>query len=168
MATNESALSQDVVFDLLSNRRRRFVLHYLLREDRPVSIQELSKQVAMWEFDAEAEELTDQEEKRIYVALYQTHIPKLEDAGVIDYDSDTGLVEIADQARQLQPYLEESGPEERPWHWYYIGLAAASALFYALTFLDLPILGDISAFQAGLMVVAAFVVLSVAHYRSTF
>lgn len=167
MSTDSTDLSQDLVFDLLSNRRRRFVLHYLIQENRPVSIQELSRQLAMWEFEAPAEELTDQQEKRIYVALYQTHLPKLEDAGVVDYDSDTGLVEISSQATQLQSYLDEPTEEERPWPWYYIGLAVASIVFYGATLVDLPVFNLFTEFTAGLIVVSAFIVLSLVHYRAT-
>lgn len=167
MATKDTDLSQDLVFDLLSNRRRRFVLHYLIREDRPVSIQELSRQLAMWEFESEAEDLTDQQEKRIYVALYQTHLPKLEDAGVVEYDSDTGLVEIAPQARQLQTYLGEETADERPWPWYYIGLAVSGAIFYSAVLADVPGFSLIGEFMGGVIVVAAFIVLSLVHYYFT-
>lgn len=166
MSASDQELSQDLLFDLLSNRRRRFVLHYLLREDRPVSIQELSKQVAMWEFGVTDEELSDQQKKRIYVALYQTHVPKLEEAGVIEYDSDTGLVEIAGQARQLEPYLEEGAIERRPWHWYFVGLSVASVVFFLAVATDIAGFAALTEFQGGLVVVTAFIVLSVAYYLS--
>lgn len=166
MSASDQELSQDLLFDLLSNRRRRFVLHYLLREDRPVSIQELSKQVAMWEFGVTDEELSDQQKKRIYVALYQTHVPKLEEAGVIEYDSDTGLVEIAGQARQLEPYLEEGAIERRPWHWYFVALSVASVVFFLAVATDVPGFAALTEFQGGLVVVTAFIVLSVAYYLS--
>ena len=45
MASSDSQISQDEIFDLLSNPRRRYVINYLLREDRPVSIQELSREL---------------------------------------------------------------------------------------------------------------------------
>lgn len=164
MASSDARLSQDEVFDLLSNRRRRYVLNYLLREDRPVSIQELSRELAMWEFDVDADELTDQQEKRIYVALYQTHIPKLEDVGVIDYDADASLVELTEEARQLQPYVEEGEYRERPWPWYYLAIAVAGLVLYAGTVLGVPVVTELSTFQIGVGVLTAFTALALYHY----
>lgn len=167
MSSSDAEFSQDQIFDLLSNRRRRYVLNFLLRVDRPVSIQELSKELATWEFDVDQDELTDQQEKRIYVALYQTHIPKLEDAGVIDYDSDAGLVELTDDATRLQPYVEEKIQAERPWPWYYLTVAAVGFVVYAgVMFGAIPLAG-ITTLQVGIAIFAAFVALAAYHYWET-
>jgi len=167
MASSKGEISQDEVFDLLSNPRRRFVINYLLREDRPVSIQELSRELATWEFEVDPEELTDQQEKRIYVALYQTHVPKLEDVGVIEYDSDTSLVELTDQATQLQPYVEEGAPTGRTWPWYYLAVAAAGGALYGAVVLDVPGLEALAPFQVAFGTVAALVALAIYHYVET-
>ena len=167
MPSSAATLSQDDVFDLLSNSRRRFVINYLLRVDRAVSIQELSRELAMWEFDATAEELTDQEEKRIYVALYQTHVPKLEEAGIVDYDTDTGLIQLDEQATELQPYVEEDLPGSRSWPLYYAGLAAAGLAVYAGVLLGVPPLGAANAFLVGVGAVIALLGLATAHYLSS-
>lgn len=81
-------LSQDLIFDLLSNPRRRFILYYLRIESGPVKLPDLAKEIAAWEYDTPIDELTDQEQKRAYVSLYQTHVPKLVEAGLVDYDTD--------------------------------------------------------------------------------
>jgi len=166
MASSDLELSEDEIFDLLSNRRRRYVLNYLLRVDRPVSIQELSKQLAMWEFDVEPDELTDQQEKRIYVALYQTHIPKLEDAGVVEYDSDASLVELTGEATQLQPYVEDGSLQERPWPWYYLAVAAIGLVAYLSVQFGTPVVSQLTTFQVGISILAAFVALAIYHYVS--
>lgn len=167
MSSSDAEFSQDQIFDLLSNRRRRYVLNFLLRVDRPVSIQELSKELATWEFDVDQEDLTDQQEKRIYVALYQTHIPKLEDAGVIEYDSDAGLVELTDDAQRLQPYVEEEIQARRPWPWYYLAVASVGLLVYAGVVFDLLPLGAVTTIQAGVAIFAAFMALAAYHYWET-
>jgi hypothetical protein len=56
------------------------------------------------------------------------------------------------------------GEDERPWHQYYAVLAVASAAFYAGVALGVPGLAAIPEAIAGLIVVAAFAILSVAHY----
>jgi hypothetical protein len=167
MATSDSQISQGEIFDLLSNPRRRFVINYLLRENRPVSIQELSRELAKWEFGVDDEELTDKQEKRIYVALYQTHIPKLEDFGVVEYDSDASLVELTDEVTRLQPYIEESRGDERPWPWYYLGIVAVGLpLFFAAQF-EVAAATQVAPSLVGLATMIALVGLAVFHYAET-
>lgn len=167
MASSDQELTQDAVFDLLSNTRRRFVINYLLRQDEPVTIQQLSRDLAAWEFEVDPEDLSDQQEKRIYVALYQTHVPKLADAGVVEYDAESSLVEISDVATQLQPYIDEDTRRGRPWPWYYLGVTAVGVVLAAGVWAGLPLLGQLSLVHVGGATVAALVSLALFHYLET-
>lgn len=163
---DRDALSQDVVFDLLSSPRRRFVLYYLNQVEGEVEIGELADEVAAWENDTAVDDLTSQQRKRVYVSLYQTHVPKMEDAGIIEYDSDSGTVALADQADDISAYLsrEENG---RPWQRYYLALAVVSALFYAAVALQIAAFAALSEFTAGLIIIAAFALTAIAHLVDT-
>jgi hypothetical protein len=47
------------------------------------------------------------------VGLYQCHLPKMADAGVIEYEEDRGVVELNDRSLRLLNYLyfeEETEP----------------------------------------------------------
>ncbi len=160
--TDRDVLSQDVVFDLLSSARRRFVLYYLRQTDGPVQLRELADEVAAWENEVPVDELTSQQRKRVYVSLYQTHIPKLEDVGIVDYDRDAGSVALADRADDIGRYLG-SESNEVPWQLYYLGLAVLGAVFYALVALDASVFAGISELVAGVVVVAVVGVVAVAH-----
>lgn len=155
-------LSQDVVFDLLSNPRRRYILSYLRREEEPVDLVDLADEIAAWENETPVDELTSQQRKRVYVSIYQTHVPKLEDAGVVSYDRESGLVGLTDRALEIDRFLQGED-EEPPWQLYYLGLAIAGALFYAAVSLGVPAFAAIPEFVAGLVVVVAFGVVAVAH-----
>lgn len=126
------SLSQDRVFDILSNPRRRFVLHYLSRQSDSVPLRELADEVARWETGDET--LSPQQRKRVYVSLYQTHIPRLADAGMIEFDADSGLVNIAEQAREIDKYVKNQSNARR-WPIYYIvvGLLGVSVYLVRLT-----------------------------------
>lgn len=100
------ALTQDELFHILQNRRRRGVLEYLRGVTGPVEMSDVAEQLAAWEHDTTVEQLDSTQRKRLYVPLYQTHLPKLDDAGVIDYDKDRGQVEARPLAGRLEPYLE--------------------------------------------------------------
>jgi hypothetical protein len=110
------SLSEEEVFDLLSSSRRRRVLRHLLRDHEPVDLQRLADEVAAAENEKEVDQLTDRERKRVYVSLYQTHIPAMADAGVVDYDPDSGTIVPRATASRLQHHLAPRSlqPELRP------------------------------------------------------
>lgn len=114
--------SRDQLYHILSNARRRFILQYLWETEGSIKLVDLAKETAAWENDKEIDELTQKEQKRMYVSLYQTHIPKLSDAGFIDYDKDTQEIKLADQSKADLPAVrpDESEPN---WHLYYLLLA---------------------------------------------
>ncbi len=156
-------LSQDMVFDLLSNSRRRFVLHYLERADGPVRLSELAAEIAAIENEVSVEELTSQQRKRTYVSLYQTHIPKLQDAGAVSYDAETGTVELAAGAGEIGEYFQQQGTD-RPWQYYYLTLAAIGFVLYVAA----GVVGAQTAvlFLLGAVVLGAFGVIAAVHYLS--
>lgn len=156
-------LTQDTVFEILSNSRRRFMLSYLHEHDGPVDLMDLANEIAAWENDTPVEELTDKQSKRVYVSVYQTHVPKLVSTNLIEYDSESGLIELSDRASEIERYMPESD-DERPWHRYYAILAFVSAAFYAGVAVGVPLLDVLPEAVAGVIVVLAFAVLSAAHY----
>ena len=97
-APGEGLLARDTVFDMLSNPRRRYVLYYLRHESGPVQLTSLAERVATTENETDVESLADRDRKRVYVSLYQTHVPKLSDAGLVEYDKEAGTVTLADDA----------------------------------------------------------------------
>lgn len=90
-ALPESAdgLSKDLVYSMLSNARRRYILLTLLEDARTVDVSALVDAVTIREYD---ESYTYTQRKRVYVSVRQTHLPALQDAGVIEYDADRGTV----------------------------------------------------------------------------
>ena len=120
-------LSQDDVLDLLSSARRRYVLYLLRNEDDPVALTTLAEQVAAWENDTTVESITDQERKRVYVSLYQTHIPRLAEVGLVEYNQETGSVSIEPPAKEIDPYLN-SPSMAIPWDSIYLVLAVLGAV----------------------------------------
>jgi len=159
-------LDQDTVFDLLSSARRRFVLYYLRDTDRTVELGELADEVAAWENDTAIDALTSQQRKRVYVSLYQTHIPKLEAEGIIEYNSDSGAVSLAPDANEMGAFLNAE-TEEVPWQDFYLGLVVLSVLFYAVVSLNVWLFAGLGEVIAGGVIVGAFGVLALSHYVYT-
>jgi hypothetical protein len=112
------------IFDLLSNHRRRYAIHYCKREDCPVELGDLAEHVAAWELDKEVDEVTSAERKRVYSSLQQTHLPTLERANMIEFDDRT--IELTDGAADLDVYLDIVPGDSIPWGVYYLGLSVVS------------------------------------------
>lgn len=86
-------LSLDDVFGLLAERRRRFALHALLdAEQGAIDCETLAETVAAREAEADGEYESPERRARVAAALHDVHLPKLDDAGVVDYDTRSGAV----------------------------------------------------------------------------
>lgn len=164
MPPEEERLSQDLVFDVLSSPRRRYVLYYLREHDGSVELSELSSQVAAWENETPVEELTDQERKRVYVSLYQTHIPKLNDVGLVEYDQQSGVVTLTERVDQIDDYLSGGNGDEFPWSLYYLGLAIGAGLLVLAVGLNLWVFAGIPEVAVGVLVILAFGVSALTHF----
>lgn len=82
--------SLDRIFDLLASRRRRYVVYQLNEaETAVVTLDELADQLVEWERDWDGRD--DRERAtyrdRVRVTLHHNHLPRLADAGLIDYDA---------------------------------------------------------------------------------
>ncbi|WP_433634412.1 DUF7344 domain-containing protein [Halomicrococcus sp. NG-SE-24] len=121
-----SDLSQDDLFEVLKSTRRRYVLYYLRRDGPTAELSILATHVAAWEQDSTPEELTPQQRKRGYISLYQTHLPRLEDADLLEFDADAGTVQLSDHAYLLDDYLSANSPSTKPWYRYYLSLSLVS------------------------------------------
>jgi len=123
-------LSLDLVFEILKNSRRREVLRYLKDHRERVTLSELAEHVAAIENDTTVKALSSQQRKRVYVGLYQCHLPKLDDMDVVEFNQSRGHVELGPNATQLDKYLyldaEES--DDRPWYRYYLGVSAIGGI----------------------------------------
>jgi DNA-binding transcriptional ArsR family regulator len=112
-SSGQPELSRDVLFDLLRNRRRRLVMRYLGEHDR-AEIGELAEHVAAVENGTDPETLSSSERKRVYVSLYQSHLPKLAEAEVVDYDKERGTVGRMPAADLLDPHVQPTGGSDEP------------------------------------------------------
>lgn len=164
MSTTEPGpLSQDEVYDLLSNPRRRFIISYL-REHDQTRLQDLASTLAAWENETSVDQLTNQQRKRVYVSLYQTHIPKLEDAGVITYDQDSGRVAIRDRIDQLDRYIPHRDRTTIDWRRVYLAVAVVGGIAYALVAFDVSVFAAASEAATGALILLALLAVVAVQY----
>jgi DNA-binding transcriptional ArsR family regulator len=121
-------LPLDQIFELLKNTRRRRVLKFLRENGGETTLSEVAEHIAALENDTTVKAINSAQRKRVYVGLYQCHLPKMDDADVVIFDKNRGTIELGPNVEQLEPYLEP--PEDREWHKLYMGVTLGSlALF---------------------------------------
>ncbi|MFB6195472.1 MAG: DUF308 domain-containing protein [Haloplanus sp.] len=159
--------TEQEVFDILSNRRRRYALYALLG-DETVTIGSLAERIAAWENDCAVGDVTSAQRKRVYTALQQSHLPKLERTGLIDFDRDSGRIHPTDIADEMDIYLEVVGEEQLSWDQFYLGLSAISGGIVAAVWFDVPPFGGLPPRVWLVLIVGLFAVSALVHnYRST-
>ncbi|QSG11383.1 putative trancriptional regulator, ArsR family [Halapricum desulfuricans] len=120
---SDQVLTVDVIFEALKNERRRRVVTHLEEAAEPLDLGDVAERIAAYENDTSVPEITYSERKRVYVALYQHHLPKLDDMGIISFNKSRGILELAAGAEQLKPYLK-GRQSSRPWYKYDAGIIA--------------------------------------------
>ncbi|WP_135829866.1 DUF7344 domain-containing protein [Halorussus halobius] len=95
--------SLDELFDVLSAERRRHALYVLYRRTEPTTVRDLADAVA-------AECGVDL--ARVTADLAHVHLPKLADAGLVEYDREGGTVALDDPSDRFDRYLAAAAGDE--------------------------------------------------------
>lgn len=129
---NEVDLSVGEIFDLLKNERRRQVIAFLkTQDDNTASLSRLAEHIAALENEIEETQVTSTQRKRVYISLYQTHLPKLDDYGVIEFHRERGSVELK-ETEQFDAYFDAAEPKTQHQFDLYIALAVAVVVVIGL------------------------------------
>jgi hypothetical protein len=156
-------LSEAQVFDAAKNLRRRYALYYLKREGEPVGLGELAEQIAAWENDTTVEAVTAEQRKSVYSALYQTHLPKLEEARVLTYDRRANVVEFTEDAENLDLYLASDPQTTIQWDRLYLGVGSGAVLSVLLSGLGVGPFAAIQGSTWAAVVGVVVTILALAH-----
>lgn len=148
-----TVLSKSEAFDVLRNSRRRAAITCLREHDGAMSVNELATCVATQEYDVSREALSSEQYKRVYTGLYQCHLDRADELGVVDFDADDNIVRLREEATQLDPFL---GDDETPGSAVVeLGVALTVALVVSLSGVGVGPFGAIPAsLLAGLTIVA--------------
>lgn len=157
-------LSDDELFDVLSNRRRRHAVHTIKQvEDEPVEIGDLAEEIAAIENDVSVDNISYDQRKSVYTALQQSHLPKMDDAGIVKFDKDRGTIEPTAAMEDIEIYLDVVRGKEIPWSEYYLGLSSVAAALVVATWAGVWPFSLLPEMGAAVFVVVAFSVSAVLH-----
>lgn len=107
-----NAIFLNTLFEVLANRRRRYVLHCLREYQTPIALADLADEVATQEQETPLPDIPAEEVKRVYMSLYHTHIPKLVDANIVEYTQEQDLVALSTKSEHVEPFLERATENE--------------------------------------------------------
>lgn len=91
---NEAGADVTTGLQAVGHPRRRRALKILDSHDRQMELMELTQRIRA------ASENSDQEDaERIHLSLYHQHLPKLEEAGFVEFDHEEEILTLTEQAR---------------------------------------------------------------------
>lgn len=101
------SVSLDTAFDVLADSKRRQVLEYLDFEDASASLDTLAKYVARRQTNPGCSAVSAETIDSMRTDLHHTHVPKLAQCGMVDYDEDADRVELTDTGREVIEFFSE-------------------------------------------------------------
>lgn len=91
------------IHDVLQNDRRRKALSYLLDNEGATSLRQMSENIAG---DESGEDPPPRNKRNsVYISLHQSHLPKLDKVGIVEYDDSSKDVKLRNEVERIIPYL---------------------------------------------------------------
>lgn len=164
----DETFSRDTMLEVLSNQRRRFVIHHLKQQEEPVTVSALAEQVASWEYGKPVSDLSHQEKKRVRNALRQFHLSKMDEYGFIEFDPDDGTAALTDAASSTNFYVDSLTDGDIPWGVYYLILSAFGIASIIGLWLAIPPFTILSPFGYAVSIVIALTISSIGHFYDNY
>lgn len=76
----------------IADRRRREILDILQQQETPVDRRDLAEEVATAERDTDPADLSEHAIESVEITLHHNHLPRLDEAGFLTYDTQQNLV----------------------------------------------------------------------------
>ncbi|QSW98439.1 DUF7344 domain-containing protein [Haloterrigena alkaliphila] len=87
-----SAETVDEAFGLLADQRRRLLLEVMRAFDEPLTLPDAAEEVAVRETGSPVPSISAERVHETYISLYHDHLPRLVEAGLLEYDQERDLV----------------------------------------------------------------------------
>lgn len=155
--------SEDELFDIIANQRRRLALQ-IVQQVKRIELGTLAEKIAAWEEEIDVQEVTSAKRKNVYTALQQTHLPKMDRVGIVEFDDREGVVEAAPALEEVDVHVEIVRGKDIPWSEYYLGLSLVGLATLIAAWGGFWPLANVSEFTWGVFFIVAFLFSAVVHY----
>lgn len=99
--------SYDALLDLCRDQRRRVVLVTFAEERRTLTMRDLTNAVLANDRHVSITEASDEDREEMRCSLHHLHLPKLEAAGLIEYDPEREMAEPTERFDRAEPTLSK-------------------------------------------------------------
>lgn len=100
-------IDPNTAFESISNSRRRRLSLSLSRTTGPTTARDLVVEFAAIENGIDPSKISKTDRTSVYIALTQTHLEMLDDAGAVEYDGRWKMVAPTDVTEPLAEYLRQ-------------------------------------------------------------
>lgn len=132
---SKDRLSDEEIHHVLSNQRRRMLLELLLQNGGEMDARDISERLA--EAESGTSPAPRKSRQSVYVSLQQTHLPKLDSLGIVDFNEQSKNVKIEEDFDQISEYLTHSS-KSTSWSGLYLLLSLIGILSLAAYVVSLP------------------------------
>ncbi|WP_435152858.1 DUF7344 domain-containing protein [Haladaptatus sp. DFWS20] len=122
----EQELDESQIHNVLRNDRRREAIRHLRESGGSLTVDDLAEHIATLETDESPAPRNVR--KSVYVSLHQTHLPKLDDLGIVEYDQRSKELTLKDRVREVEVYMEIVPQHDVSWATYYLGLGLLESI----------------------------------------
>lgn len=133
----EKGLEESEIFHILGNDRRRAIVQQLAVGADQLEVSKVATEIAAEE--AEGTPVPNNLYKSVYVSLQQTHLPQLQEDGVITYDTDSKAITAGPQFEDVMSYINGEGSNYTSLFAGYVVLSVSGLAAIALAGLELPL-----------------------------
>lgn len=95
----------DELLDLCRDQHRRIVVATLAGENRALTMNDLTTAITDHNHHVPATDVSAEDLREIRLSLHHTHLPKLADRSLVEYDRERQLVEPTSRFDRLGPQL---------------------------------------------------------------
>ena len=134
----QGRLEPSEIHNILRNERRRQAIKYLGERDGTHTVDELAKHIASLE-TGESPPPHDAR-KSVYVSLHQTHLPKLDELGIVEYDLRSKELVLTDRVEEVEVYMNVVPGGTVSWDTYYLGVSILAITTLAAVKLDIDLI----------------------------
>lgn len=129
------------IHDLLRNERRRQVIKHLQGSIGKTTLRDLAEAIA--EHETGESPPPKNIRNSVYNSLHQTHLPKLDQRGIVEYESDRKTIRLTEDVRSVDVYMEVVTPYGITRSEYYSALGTLSLFVVLAALIDVPVISAV-------------------------
>ncbi|MFC7213362.1 ArsR family transcriptional regulator [Saliphagus sp. GCM10025334] len=147
------SLAESDVFHILGNDRRRAIVQLLADEHGRLDVSDVASEIASAETDGGS--VPNNLYKSVYVSLQQTHLPQLEEDGVIEYDSTAKTITPGPTFETVYGYVDGDQSTDRTVLIGHLLVGVFGLVLIAVSGLEAPLVSSIDPVLSSVLVLLA-------------